>query len=128
MFIYGLFSDSGDKNTQLLNTMPTSATNALSKSADIIAGTEHNQFEMATDALMIVVGNKNKLTGLKKHYNNVTTWLQVGDLGINVYKEYEEQINCFFETPNIEVAPNDITPVDKITQELPLKTYNQYYI
>ncbi len=36
----------------------------------------------------------------------------MGDLGINVYKEYEEQINCFFETPNIEVAPNDITPVD----------------
>ncbi len=43
--------------------MPTSATNTLAICADFIAGTEHNQFEMATDALMIVVGNKNKLKG-----------------------------------------------------------------
>lgn len=80
MITAGLLTDPGTRNTEILNTMPTSATNALAKSADIIAGTENHEIENITAGAMLVLGiTTNNIKEASGTFSNIMTTMQAAD-------------------------------------------------
>ena len=126
LLLYGLMTDPSEKNTQLLNSIPMSATNALSKSADIIAGTEHHEIENSVDGLMIVASGKPKWKTSSEKFVSITTALESVSLISKVAGENESKgiKNCSPYTEIVQRQDNTRCPVAEKPQPLELDNNN----
>ena len=61
LVITGLMTDPSESNDFVTENIPTSGTNALSKSADIIAGNEYHEIEDVTSVMTSLAGLKTEI-------------------------------------------------------------------
>lgn len=103
-----------------------SATNALSKSADIIAGTEHHEIENSVDGLMIVASGKPKWKTSSEKFVSITTALESVSLISKVAGENESKgiKNSSPYTEIVQRQDNTRCPVAEKPQPLELDNNN----
>ncbi|MCM1503161.1 MAG: hypothetical protein NC115_10940, partial [Bacteroidales bacterium] len=66
LMITGAVSEPSEKTDQLLENLPTSATGAVAKSLDVVAGNENGEIEKVTSTVMVAISLKGGLDILTK--------------------------------------------------------------
>lgn len=72
LMITGAVTDPSESTDKLLENMPTSATEVVSKAADVVAGNENGEIETATSVVMLGIGMKGAVKILFKSPDQIT--------------------------------------------------------
>ena len=95
MMITGALSDPSETTEDIKNNMPTSAFNAIGKSADIIMGNQGKELETAT-GMMELIGNASLPT--KGVWSTASAWSDIITMGLMVESK--------LESSQIETSPS----------------------
>ncbi|MBO5194178.1 MAG: hypothetical protein J6B62_04715, partial [Bacteroidales bacterium] len=81
LMITGAITDPSESTDKLLENMPASATGAVSKAADVVAGNENGEIETVTSVVMLGIGTKGTVNILFKSPDQITVLDKLSMIG-----------------------------------------------